>query len=141
MVRSFLKCASSLMLLCLHGTLSAQTQGPVNGNAEEGALLYYQHGCYECHGYSGYGREDLNNTGSPFLINEQVFTAFLRARQDEAPLLPQTSMPNYPVNSLSDEAATDIYAYVRSMPSNLPEIVDVPTLQAILESAERPYQP
>ena len=119
----------------------AQTMGPVTGDASEGAQLYYDHGCYQCHGYFGYGRQDLNNTGSPFLINEDVFRSFLRARADVAPLLPSTSMPNYPANSLTDEMVQDIYAYIRSMPSNRPETASVPTLQAILRSGERPYRP
>ncbi len=115
--------------------------GPVTGDAEDGALLYYQHGCYACHGYSGYGRQDLNNTGSPLLLNEVIFSAFLRGRQDVAPLFPSTNMPNYPVNALSDNNVEDIYAYIRSMPRNTPETGGVPTLQAILESAQRPYRP
>ena len=119
----------------------AQEQGPVSGDAAHGALLYYQHGCYQCHGFSGYGREDLNNTGSPFLLNEQVFTAFLRARQEVAPLLPSTSMPNYPANALPDEEVQDIYAYIRSMPANTPEAGDIPVFQAILEAADQPYSP
>ena len=115
--------------------------GPVEGDAESGALLFYQHGCYECHGFSGYGRQDLNNTGSPILLNEQIFSAYLRGRQDVAPLFPSTNMPNYPANAVSDDQVSDIYAYIRSMPENLPELDDAPTLQAILESAERPYTP
>jgi mono/diheme cytochrome c family protein len=120
----------------------AQTLGPVNGDAAAGAQLYYEHGCYGCHGFSGYGRQDLNNTGSPYLTSEEIFRAFLRARADVAPLLPSTAMPNYPANALSDIMARDIYAYVRSMPANSPEIGDIPTLRAILEAAEqRTYQP
>ena len=121
--------------------VAAQEMGPVTGDAEHGALLFYQHGCYGCHGFSGYGRKDLNHTGSAMLLNEQIFLAYMRGRQDVAPLLPSTQMPNYPENALSDEAVRDIYAYIRAMPDNRPETGDVPTLQAILESAERPYEP
>ena len=134
-------------LLCFVACLTwasiaaAQPQGPVNGDAGHGALLYYQHGCYQCHGFSGYGRQDLNNTGSAMLINEDIFRAFLRGRQDVAPMLPSTNMPNYPVNALSDAQVSDIYAYIRSMPRDEPEIADIPTLQAILDSADRPYRP
>lgn len=119
----------------------AQEQGPVTGDAAHGALLYYQQGCYQCHGFSGYGREDLNNTGSPFLLNEQVFMAFLRARQDVAPLFPVTDMPNYPATALDDDGVRDIYAYIRSMPDNRPEVESIPVFQAILEAAEQPYTP
>lgn len=124
------------------GVVSAQPSGPVNGDAEAGAQLYYDYSCYGCHGFSGYGRQDLNNTGSPFLMNEEVFRAFLRARADVAPLLPSTSMPNYPANSLTDAMVRDLYAYVRSMPANTPEVADIPTLRAILDAAERrTYRP
>jgi mono/diheme cytochrome c family protein len=122
-------------------TVSAQQMGPVTGDAENGALLFYQHGCYGCHGYSGYGRQDLNNTGSAILTNEVVFRAYLRGRQNVAPLLPSTAMPNYPANVLNDELVSNIYAYIRSMPENLPESDEVATLRAILESAQEPYTP
>lgn len=125
-----------------YGSAGAQQPGPVNGDATVGAQLYYDHGCYGCHGFSGYGREDLNNTDSLFLLSEEVFRAFLRARADVAPLLPSTSMPNYPANALDDAMVSDIYAYVRSMPANMPETASIPTLQAILKAAEeRGYRP
>ena len=68
-------------------------------------------------------------------MNVEVFRAFLRSRSNEAPILPSTSMPNYPQNSLSDEMVSDIYAYIRSMPDNRPETEDIPTLRKILEAA------
>ena len=112
------------------------------GDANVGAQLYYDHGCYACHGYSGYGRVDLNNTGSPWLVNEEIFRAFLRARANVAPVLPSTSMPNYPANALSDEGVSDISAYIRSLPDNQPDSADIPALRTILESAEkREYKP
>jgi len=117
-------------------------QEPVIGDANAGAQLYYDHGCYACHGYSGYGRVDLNNTGSPWLVNEEIFRAFLRARADVAPVLPSTSMPNYPANALSDEGVNDIFAYIRSLADNQPDSADIPALRTILESAEqREYKP
>ncbi len=112
------------------------------GDANVGAQLYYDHGCYACHGYSGYGRVDLNNTGSPWLVNEEIFRAFLRARANVAPVLPSTSMPNYPANALSDKGVSDIFAYIRSLPDNQPDSADIPALRTILESAEkREYKP
>ena len=126
-----------VFLMGCYATAATAQLGPVNGDAEAGAQLYYDHGCYACHGFSGYGRKDLNNTGSPWLTNEEIFRAFLRARSDVAPLLPSTDMPNYPANSLSDAMVRDIYAYVRSMPDNRPETADIPTLRIILEAAEQ----
>ncbi|MDT8397694.1 MAG: cytochrome c [Pseudomonadales bacterium] len=117
-------------------------QGPVTGNADRGAALFYKHTCYGCHGFNGQtGRQDLVGTNSGILINEDTFTAFLRGRQNVAPLLPSTSMPNYPANALSDAEAKDVYAYIRSMRVDAPETGGIPAFQAILESAQRPYQP
>jgi mono/diheme cytochrome c family protein len=120
---------------------AAQAQpGPVNGDAKTGAQVYYDHGCYGCHGFSGYGRKDLNNTGSALLLTEDVFKAFLRGRADVAPLMPSTDMPNYPANSLSDKQVSDLYAYIRSMPKNVPETGSIDTFQEILKAAERTYR-
>ena len=130
------------LLLGFTATAATAQQEPVTGDANRGAQLYYEHGCYACHGYSGYGRKDLNNTGSPWLTNEAIFSAFLRARADVAPVLPSTSMPNYPANALSDESVSDIFAYIRSLPDNKPDSADIPALRSILEAAERrEYKP
>ncbi len=134
----------SVIGLLIGFTASAATaqQEPLIGDANTGAQLYYDHGCYACHGYSGYGRVDLNNTGSPWLVNEEIFRVFLRARADVAPTLPSTSMPNYPTNALSDEGVSNIFAYIRSLPDNQPDSADIPALRTILESAEqREYKP
>ncbi|MDR2213885.1 MAG: cytochrome c [Pseudomonadales bacterium] len=131
----------SLTLTSAAATLAAQEPSAVNGDASAGAQTYYVYGCYGCHGYSGYGRKDLNNTGSAILASEDVFRAFMRGRADVAPLLPVTDMPNYPANSLSDAQVSDLYAYIRSMPKDVPETGDIETFQKILQAAERPYQP
>ncbi len=129
-------------LFCSTRALVAQpAPGPVKGDAGKGAKLYYLHGCYGCHGYAGYGRKDLNHTGSPLLSTEEVFRAFLRARADVAPLLPSTSMPNYPANALGDAQVRDLYAFVRSMPANVPSATRLPAMKAILDSAAKPWKP
>lgn len=112
--------------------------GPVTGNAIHGRKLFYDHTCYGCHGFNGEtGARDLVGTDSPILANEETFILFLRQRADQAPLLPSTGMPNYPVNALSDKDARDIYAYIRSFRLDAPEINDVPTLKKILDAAKK----
>ena len=69
------------------------------------------------------------------------FIAFLRLRGDRASATPATSMPNFPANTLSDAQAKDIYAYIRTFKSNSPEVKDIPTLNAIVSAASRPYKP
>jgi len=109
---------------------------PVSGNAVAGKKVYYNYGCYACHGYNG-------ETGArPFvgrwghLATEQDFLTFLRGRANVAPLVPSTSMPNFSQSSLPEKDAKDIYAYIRSFKSSAPE-KESPTLNAIVEAAKQ----
>ena len=114
---------------------------PVTGNAVTGKKLYYDHACYSCHGFNG-------ETGArPFVPNwpanlatERSFTAFLRGRANLAPVQPSTAMPNYPVESLSDAQARDLYAYIRSFKSATPPIEKIPVINQILAVAKKPYK-
>src|SRR5262249_7782179 len=58
---------------------------PVTGNAANGKPLYYNHGCYGCHGFNGEtGRAFVGNWTSN-LANEENFIRFLPARANLAP--------------------------------------------------------
>ena len=131
------------------GTAQGKAQGtattltsPVTGNAVTGKKLYYDHACYSCHGFNG-------ETGArPFVPNwpanlatERSFMAFLRGRANVAPVQPSTSMPNYPVESVSDAQAKDIYAYIRSFKSAQPPVEKIPVMNQILAAAKKPYKP
>ena len=115
--------------------------GEITGDVEVGKLLYYDHACYACHGYTGETGHQMKLIGSGFLLNEQTFTIYLRLRTELNPILPSEAMPNYPEESLSDEEAKDLYAYVRTFADNAPPLQDIPTLNAIIESAAEPYSP
>jgi mono/diheme cytochrome c family protein len=140
-----------LLVLAGIGTTSASGQsaagagselGPVTGSVANGRDLYYSHTCYGCHGFNGEtGARDLAGSNSAALANEDNFIRFLRLRADQAPLFPSTRMPNYPENALSDSEARDIYAYIRSFRLDAPDVEDIPTLETIIESASRPYEP
>jgi mono/diheme cytochrome c family protein len=110
---------------------------PVTGNAANGKALYYSYGCYACHGYNGEtgARAFVGNWGN--LGTEERFLAFLRGRANVAPIPPSTSMPNFGESSLPDKRAKDIYAYIRTFKSTAPELKDIPTLNAIVESAKQ----
>jgi len=113
---------------------------PVTGNAVNGKKLYYDYTCYGCHGFNGEtGRAFVGAWGN--LQTEAGFIAFLRLRGDRAPETPQTTMPNFPESTLSDKQAKDIYAYIRTFKSNSPEVKDIPTLNAIVNAASKPYKP
>ena len=110
---------------------------PVTGNAATGKGLYYAYGCYACHGYNGEtgARQFVGNWGN--LGTEDRFIAFLRGRANVAPITPATSMPNFGEGTLSDKQAKDVYAYIRTFKSTAPELKDIPTLNAIVQSAKQ----
>lgn len=133
-------CAVAVSLLSF--AVFAQQKPRPEADAERGRDLFYEHGCYGCHGFNGEtGVQDLVGTGSPIVENVDLFVRFLRLRADQAPLLPSTRMPNYPRSALSDAAARDIFAYIRTFELDAPDVEDVPALEAIVESASRPYEP
>jgi mono/diheme cytochrome c family protein len=109
---------------------------PVTGNAATGKGYYYAYACYACHGYNGEtgARAFVGNWGH--LGTEEAFITFLRGRANVAPVTPATNMPNFAEASLSDKQAKDIYAYIRTFKSNAPPLKDIPTLNAIVESAK-----
>ena len=110
---------------------------PVTGNAANGKALYYSYACYACHGYNGEtgARAFVGNWGN--LGTEDRFITFLRGRANVAPIVPSTSMPNFGEKALSDKQAKDIYAYIRTFKSTAPDLKDIPTLNAILDSAKK----
>lgn len=125
-----------VLLVTTLGSVYAQ-----DGNVSNGKELYYDHGCYGCHGYNGEtGARDLVGTNSPLVADADTFLLFLRLRADYAPLLPSTRMPAYPESALSDTDARDIYAYVSTFELNAPDVEEIPALQAILDSASRPLE-
>ena len=110
----------------------------VAADAARGKQLFHDHGCYGCHGYNGEtGARDLVGTGSPLVSDLALFRLFLRQRGDVAPHLPVTRMPNYAASALPDKDVDDLFAYIRGFKANAPAVKDVPTLRAILESAQR----
>ena len=109
-----------------------------DSDAANGKALYYDHGCYGCHGYNGEtGARDLVGTNSPLIADVDTFVLFLRLRSDYLPLLPSVRMPAYPESALSDADARDIYAYISEFELNAPDVEDIPALQEVLESASR----
>jgi mono/diheme cytochrome c family protein len=151
--KSFLLIFAALVLIAATDAARAQSApaqtakpvttltSPVTGNAVTGKKLYYDHACYSCHGFNG-------ETGArPFVPNwpanlatERSFTAFLRGRANVAPVQPSTAMPNYPVQSLSDAQARDLYAYIRTFKSTPPPLEKIPVMSQILAAAKKPYK-
>jgi mono/diheme cytochrome c family protein len=114
---------------------------PVTGNSARGKQLYYDYACYSCHGFNGEtGARTFVPNWPANLATEGSFIAYLRGRANVAPVQPSTSMPNYPVESLSDAQARDIYAHIRTFKSAPPTVDKIGTMQQILEAAKKPYK-
>jgi mono/diheme cytochrome c family protein len=129
-------CVATCVAMLVFGSAAAQS-----GNPTRGKQLYYDHGCYGCHGFNGEtGARRLVGTGSSILESADSFVAFLRLRADATPLLPSTSMPSYPATALNDADARDIYSYVRTFVLDAPDPKGIATLQTIVDSAKVPYK-
>jgi mono/diheme cytochrome c family protein len=99
-----------------------QTGDPLTGDANRGrALFTTTYKCYACHGYDA-------QTGErrllPMNYTQEGFTTFVQRSP-----LPQ--MPAYP--DMSAQALADVYAYIKSMPIDAPDVEDVPLLRDVLD--------
>lgn len=120
---------------------TAIAQSPTSGDPVRGKQLYFDHGCYGCHGYNGEtGARDLVGTNSPMLASPETFIAYLRLRADYSSVLPSTGMPHYAESALSDSDALHIYRYVRTFELNAPDPASIPAFKAIVDSAKDSYE-
>lgn len=115
--------------------LQAQAQNS-GGDVRIGEKLYYDFGCYGCHGYNATMRVPLAGDASAVMQDDALFLAYLRLRADQNPVNPKNTMPNYADRTLSDAQALDIYAYIRSVKDDPAEIADEPIMQKILDAAK-----
>jgi len=102
-------------LLVTGGPFAARADdGAPSGDPVNGKRLYLADGCFECHGRAGQGGRF--NYPVPALAQNALpvesFIAFLR----EAP----NDMPSFSAEVLSDKDATDIHAFLQSLPGPKP---------------------
>ena len=103
------------------GRSPAIAQDQPAGDPVNGKRIYLADGCFECHGRSGQG--GAMNYQTPALAKLELpvesFVAFLRAAPND--------MPAFSAAVLSDKDATDIYAFLQSLPGRQP-VKDFPLL-------------
>ena len=103
------------------GIATARADDVPAGDPVNGKRLYLADGCFECHGRAGQGGSF--NYPTPALaqiaLPVESFIAFLR----EAP----NDMPSFSEQVLSDKDATDIHAFLSSLPGPRPT-KDIPIL-------------
>jgi mono/diheme cytochrome c family protein len=111
-----MKYASLFFVLLL--PLAASAQSAATGNVDNGKKLFLREGCWECHGYAGQGGRDGARIGATSLSLQAVIR-YVRK--------PAGAMPAFSEKNLPDADLTDIYAYLKSLPS-VKTAKDVPLL-------------
>lgn len=103
--------AFSFSVVCLtplRGAQKAQPSEAPSGNAENGKKIFFQHGCYECHGREGQGSTMTGPRIAPDPPPFEEFSSYLRK--------PSGEMPPYTAKVIPDHELPDIYAFLRSRP-------------------------
>jgi len=143
MMTIHLRLKATLLAVLIGGVAPAAGQ-----NMRSGEQLYYDHGCYSCHGFQGKGTHvvQANNLfpkppvllkdQAPFLASEAVFRAYLRLRGEQAPAQPSVSMPNYPAATLDDAEVAALYTHISTFTPDEPPLEAIDTMAWILEHAE-----
>jgi len=109
-VVSFVACAFAV----LGFAVAALAQNAGSGDVAKGKRVYLADGCFACHGRAGQG--GAMNYPAPAIAQVEMpvesFLAYLRNAPND--------MPAYTTAVLSDKDATDIYAFLRSLPGRKP---------------------
>jgi mono/diheme cytochrome c family protein len=108
-----------LLLLAVPAIVFGQSSTALVGNMANGRTLFTKFGCYQCHGYAGQG----GLAGAPLIpvgFNAQGLIRYVRR--------PAGEMPAYAESAMSDQDLTDVYVYIKSLPT--PRAVkDIPLLK------------
>ena len=88
------------------------------GDVKAGQALYTKMTCYYCHGTAGQG----GIAGARIAVVQRSADAFIRYVRR-----PVGNMPAYTDRILSDQQLTDIYAFLRSLPTAKPA-TEIPLL-------------
>ena len=113
------------LVLAAGGAHAEQNPGALEGDAENGKVLFKEYTCFGCHGYTG--ETGFATRLNPPRMPQGRFITYLRN-----PTRPK-QMPPYQQAEVSDQKLADIYAFLQSLPSGSPEAESIPELQAILE--------
>ena len=102
-------------------SLKAVSEQPVNtASSSKGERLYKDYGCYECHGFQGQGSVSTGGARlGPPRIPFSAFVSYIRQ--------PTGEMPPYTAKVVSDEDATEIYNFLKSIPPP-PPLKSIPLL-------------
>ena len=108
----------ALSTVALSASVAMAADAP-KGNAQNGKQLFVKDGCYQCHGY---GAQGAASTGPRLGPDSLPYDAFIRQLRT-----PANEMPPYKATILSDTQASDIYAFISSVPKS-PDPKTIPLL-------------
>ena len=80
---------------------------------------------------------EVERYGRHLVLPEVGVEGQLRLRADLNPMNPSRSMPHYSTEMLSDEQASVLYTYIKSLTDDPPSIDDIPEFVEILEDAQK----
>jgi mono/diheme cytochrome c family protein len=108
--------------------VAQQQTGALTGNAARGAPLFADtYNCYACHGFDA-------QTGErrllPMNYTQEGFITFVQ----NSPLPNMPPFPDVPAQDLAD-----IYAYIKSIPVDAPDVASLPLLKGILERKQATF--
>jgi mono/diheme cytochrome c family protein len=115
-----------IIALCIAPALAAPPvlaqdgAGPTAAQIEHGRALFLADGCAACHGTVGQGSRVSGPRLAPHTMPLQPFLDILRH--------PANNMPPYVAEVLSDADASDIHAYLDSLPGPVQRVQDIPAL-------------
>ena len=88
------------------------------GDADAGRTIYVKYGCAGCHGLEGQGAPTSGPRIGP---NPLAIAAFIKYVRE-----PRNQMPPYTATVISDQALTDMRAFLAARPKPAPESVLTP---------------
>jgi mono/diheme cytochrome c family protein len=100
-------------------TAAASAQSASSGDAAHGKQIFMADACYTCHGTTGGG----GGPSGPALAHQGLSPEAIMQQLRH----PQARMPAYTDKILPDKDATDIVAYIQSLPQG-PAAKDIPLL-------------
>ena len=109
-----------LVTLVLSAGISVGLAASPTANATRGKQLYYDTGCYQCHGTRGAGGAGPRLAPQPIPI--EAFKLQLRH--------PRIRMPVYTAVVMPDADVADIYAYLLTIPKGR-SAAEIPMLKGI----------
>jgi mono/diheme cytochrome c family protein len=121
MKRHYLLVLAASAALAVPALAATQAGTPPPGDIENGKRLFTKQNCYYCHGTEGQGGRDGARIAQ-IALNAQGLIRYVRK--------PAGSMPAFTEKMISDQELTDIYSYLKSLPTaKAPK--DIPLLDQI----------